>query len=282
MPDFLQNDPSLTNATPAGPSARGGIRGPRTFRSRRPGTASVDTPPLIPGPSEGPEGEAVKKERKKRSKLFTQYYGTVFLLLIAGFAVIGYSVLNPNIEAFKLANETINVRLQELDDSQSYLDSLDRSIAAAQSIPEETLERVEEALPREIGIPKLLKTMAVIAESNNISMTSIQFSQQSQGAASSDAVGTVARRSLELVPIDMDINLDAANYQITRAFLEDLERNVRVLDVRSITVNANDTEGTMSYTLQLTAYAVREAERAVSPLKDGAAPQDTEAVPPPI
>lgn len=217
----------------------------RAFSSKRPGTGK-------------PEKKTDKKKKKERSKLFTDYYGIFFMFLIGAFIGAGYFVLNPLYAEFKTLNSDIESQLQTLDDERNFLNSLDGSIAAAEEIPESTLIRVDEALPRDIEIPKLLSTIAMITKQNNIELSNIQFTPADKPKKTEKKK---RRTSVELIPLGISLTLQSDGYQATRRFLEDLEENVRVLDVKTITVTGNEQDGSLSYTLELTAYAIRKPER---------------------
>lgn len=243
MPDFLHEGSEIEVPEK---EASSGQKKPAAFKTRRPGSSK---------PEQKGEG---KKKKKESSKLFTEYYGIIFLFLIGIFIGGSYFVINPLYAEFKTVNGDIETKLQTLEDERSFLNSLERSIAAAESIPAETLARVDEALPQDVGIPKLLLTMSELSKQNEVRLTNVQFSP------TSEPKGIKKRRSsaIELVPIKINLTLEAPGYQSTRTFLEDLEENVRILDVSTINVSSNEQEGTLSYTLELTAYSIKKSERA--------------------
>jgi Tfp pilus assembly protein PilO len=202
---------------------------------------------------------AVKKKEKADSVLFVHYYGAMFLLLIAAFIGSGYFVLNPIYAELKTVNGEIESTALQLEDERMLLGSLERSIAAAEAIPAETLMRVDEALPRNDEIPKLLTTLSLIAERNGVELSGVQFTptEQPEGAKKGK------RMSVELATLGIHLTLSSPGYRATRSFLEDIEENVRIMDVKSITVTGNDQDGSIDYTLELIAYSVVEPQAAV-------------------
>lgn len=253
MPDFLHEGKETEVPETEAASASQGVKR-HAFRSRRPGS----------GRQEKKKADD-KKKKKEPSKLFTDYYGILFMFLIAAFIGAGYFVLNPLYAEFKTLNGEIESQLQTLDDERGFLDSLGRSIVAAEEIPESTLMRVDEALPRDIEIPKLLATIAMITEQNNIVLSNIQFTPAEKPK---ETEKKRRRTSIELVPLGINLTLQSDGYQATRKFLEDLEENVRVLDVKTITVTGNEQDGSLSYTLELTAYAIKKPTRPTSGFED--------------
>lgn len=197
-------------------------------------------------------GKPVKEKKKKKpSRLFVDYYGVMFLLLVAVFILAGFTLLWPLISEFKMANAEIESSVVTLKYERDYLESLQRSVAAAETIPPDTLMRVDEALPRRVGLPKLLQTMSLIAEQNGVSLSSVQFNEPKQSPAE-----TQQARALSATPLDINLTLGSPSYAATRRFLESVERNLRVLDVQQITVTSNEQSGELTYTLQLRTYTL--------------------------
>jgi len=262
MPDFLHEEKEKgPSASSMGAFPFPSIRR-HTFRSRRPGSGPSEKRVNVKGKNGTAKKGTAKKGQEKKGKekssaLFTDYYGMAFLGLIGAFAAAGYFVINPLFTEFREMNGEIEYRLQTLEEERDYFDSLERSIAAAESIPENTLLRVDEALPRDVQIPKLLVTIAKICALNDIALSNIQFSPVEE---SEEGQAIARRSSVEVIPFGISLTLQSSGYQATRSFLEDLEDSVRILDVSNITVTGNDQDGSLSYSLDLTTYAIQKKE----------------------
>jgi hypothetical protein len=204
---------------------------------------------------QGHEGdrEDVKKIVRNESPIFIHYYQSVFLVLIMLFVASGYLVLSPLITEFKKTNQSIGAKLNEKVEAESFLQSINNSISAAQSIPPETLERINESLPNEVQVPILLKTFANIAAKNGVKMGGIQISASEP---SSDSAGS---GGYALVPIRVAVSISAPGYLVMRRYLEDLQLYVRLMDVKSISVSGDDNSGEFSYSLDLTTYYLKKA-----------------------
>lgn len=219
---------------------------------------------------EAQEGDDTKRIVRKESPLLVHYYQSIFLLLIMLFIASGYFVLNPLIAEFKKTNESIRVKLQEKDDANAFLSSVDRSIAAAKSISPETLDRINESLPKEVQIPILLKTFAQLADQNGVEMSGIQFSPQGAQSDSPTYSG------YSLAPIQISLSIQAPGYLVMRKYLEDLQTNIRLMDVKSISVSGDDSTGAFSYSLELMTYyiqkqAVASPTNSIMPIGGGGA-----------
>ena len=182
------------------------------------------------------------KAQKPPSKLLTDYYGVLFLLMVLIFVSAAFIVLKPKLDDLKATNAETTARLEELNRDSAYLSSLDQSIAAAQTIPAETLAKVDRALPREQQIPELLVLFGDTADRDGVKITNVSFSDPSLGHAATSTVS-------ELI---VNMTVTAENYPQIKKYIRDLEVSLRLLDIVGINVS---TQGTQSaYALQLKTY----------------------------
>lgn len=190
---------------------------------------------------------------KQPSRILTEYYGAVFFFMVLIFILTAFVVLKPMLDQVKATNAQVVSMLTALDQETVYAGSLDQSIAAAQTIPSDVLDRVDRALPRRQGIPELLVLFEKTAERDGVSISNISFSDPARGAATT----TVA----ELL---VNMTVTAENYPRIKKFIRDLEVSLRLLDIVGINVS---TQGEVSaYALQLKTYTYQ------SPLKTTATP----------
>lgn len=211
-------------STPPSPISTGGapMLNPKLAEPPAPLPPSLDTPP-----TEDP------KAPKPPSRLWTEYYGAIFLLLTGAFLTAGFLFLRPLILEYRGIGGTITATSEQLRDENEYLESLQRSIEAARSIPEQTLDDVNEALPRDMSIPKLLQILAEIAQQNGVQLNSVQFSEPRLGDSSTGLFSAVQA-------MDINLGLQSSGYAYTRRFLDTLEHSLRLFDVQTITVAATN------------------------------------------
>ena len=270
MPDFLHEGKEAKTAS--SPPADSTMRAPTHAPSGPPSDVASEHHPSLSGRAQ----TAPPMKRKMPPAIFTHYYGIFFLLLVAAFLGGAYMLLVPRYMDMKsVANNTMSV-VATLEEEQSYLDALNRSIQAAEAIPAEALVKVDEAIPRsKTGIPKLLVTMSAIAEASGVQLGNVEFSE-------GEAAAGMKSKRIGLAPIQITTAVQADGYQEMRRFLSNLEKSLRLIDVNSINVTAatarDDASDAASerivftYSLQLTAYTLASVAQAASTPLQGASP----------
>lgn len=204
-----------------------------------------------------PELLTQDKEKKAPSRLFTDYYATAVLILIAVFVGVAFFVLRPMIIDIKETNAQTATRLETLDQQRAYLTSLSQSVAASKSISPEALDQVNRALPSDADIPLLLLQFSAAAAQRNIKIGSISFSEPQPArtagtSAPSPAGGATTTRAV--IPMDVSLTLNAQNYIDVKRFLADLESSLRLMDVVGISTSPSGKDKETAYQLQLRTY----------------------------
>lgn len=212
MPDFLNKDPASDQA--AAP--------PKRF----PHTPAPEVP-------RGDEAHPPAVTVKAPSRIWTDYYGAIFLLIVAVFIGVGTFVLRPLVINFRRLEGTIASTATLLQDEQGYLTSVEASISAAQSIPPETLANVDEALPHDADVPKLLQAVTLFAKKENVTLSSVQFT-----APPADSLGNGNPQT-----IDINMTVSLAGYAGLRQFLDGVEHSLRIFDMGAISVTSGDVGG---------------------------------------
>lgn len=192
---------------------------------------------------------------KRPSKILGEYYGSVFFVLTLAFLGAAVLVLKPMLDSVKEANARTEMGLQTLANEQGYLDSLDRSISAAENIPATVLTQVDRALPREPGIPELLVLLGDTAAKDGVQVTNVSFSEESAAAQQARTTSTVAE-------IGINLSVTAQNYPQIKRFLRDLESSLRILDVTGINVSTRGTESSYAILLKTYVYMPPRSTRA--------------------
>lgn len=192
------------------------------------------------------------KAMKPPSKLLTDYYGALFFLMVLIFVLASFILLKPKLDDIKATNAQTTTQLEAVNRETAYLTSLDQSVAAAQTIPAETLAKVDRALPREQQIPELLVLFGDTADRDGVKITNVSFSD--------GALGQAATSSVSELTVNMTVT--AQNYPQIKKYIRDLEVSLRLLDVVGINVS---TQGTQSaYALQMKTYTYSPAAKTAA------------------
>jgi Tfp pilus assembly protein PilO len=187
---------------------------------------------------------------KKPSKIFTEYYSSIILLLITALVGAGYLVIKPKIDEYKAIQANSELIKQNVENEQTYLAALRRSVSAAQSISPDVLTKVDKALPRSFSIPETLVMLNRSAMAANVKITNIAFSPVSDKVVSKTG----------LQSIQLTLNVSAADYRALKNFLSILEASLRMIDIQMLTVT-DFTEAGASFSLQLRTYYYPSADK---------------------
>jgi Tfp pilus assembly protein PilO len=209
---------------------------------------------LIPQPANVDNARPAAPKERHSSRLFTEYYASAFLFLLAAFVLVAFFVLRPLILRIREINSLTQSRIDRISSERGYLSSLEQSVAAAQTIPPTTLDDVQRALPNDQNIPSLLVQFGSAAVNNNLRIDSISFSDTRLAAKS-------ATTSL-VIPLDVGLTIHARTYFDVKRFLSEVETSLRIMDV--ITISSSGAGGELSYTLQLRTYTFKSSARTAT------------------
>ncbi len=183
---------------------------------------------------------------KPPSKLLTDYYGSLFFCLVLIFIGASFFVLKPKLDEVKTTNAQISTSLQQLQQNHEYLNSLEQSINAAQTIAPDVLHRVDQALPREQQIPQLLLLLSETADRDGVKLPSVSFSDTSLAVHSATS---------SITELGINLTATAQNYPQIKKYIRDLEVSLRLLDITGINVSISNASGKeTAYSLQMKTY----------------------------
>ncbi len=186
----------------------------------------------------------IETTKTTKSRWLVTYYGSMFFCLVLVGLGIAFFIIKPKIDSFKQRNADVAAAVETLQAEQAYVNSLEQSIAAAQTIAPDVLQQVDEALPREQRIPELLVLFGKVADRNHVKISNIAFA---------DAVSPSKSATSSIRELSINMTVIAENYPHIKKFIRDLEISLRILDVVAINVSAQGEEA--AYALQMRAYS---------------------------
>jgi len=174
-------------------------------------------------------------------------YGILLSLLIIIVSIVGYSSLlvpaYEDIQDLRGERESLSELAQKESESVAVVKNLIKEYSST-SVLADTLSIT---LPEEQEIASAVNQIRGIAASNDMLMTSFSLKPLSVDArAIDDIVKPVAtlRMNIELI----------GDYLSLQEYLRALETNVRLMDIKSITVNGGGSDGPYEYQVEVDTY----------------------------
>lgn len=196
----------------------------------------------------GSAGEVVIGRVKEQARFvnaaeqFLRAYRLIFVLLIVvclfGAALFVYSVYTTNVVDVQalLARNTV-----VLEQRQAELEKL-KSTKINFAQLEGSAQKILDVLPMSKDLPAIFVQMEALAVKQNLFLASLDVADDKDAAA--------GKKRLPLQKIIINISLTGGDYFALKGFLADVEKNLRLLDVRSLAY-APDTK---SFNISLAAY----------------------------
>ncbi len=136
------------------------------------------------------------------------------------------------------------VDLQKLQDNFNRLNGLEK----------DSLARLNFILPTEKDLPGLFVQLEKIADDSGFVLTNIDISEQKGESLASKSAGS-STVSDKIKKLNISITLIKGNYEDLLSFLDAVEKNLRLMDVVSITFAAGESP---AYAVNLTTYYLAE------------------------
>ena len=163
------------------------------------------------------------------------------LTLVAVLLLLGYAfVFRPQIAAIKYADRVAAIK-KEYQSKEAYLKKLDDLGSQYASFDPEDIDRIRKMIPSDEDVPGLLAMLETVANASDVQLTAINF-------GASDTTGLPGVQGISAV--NVAISLQHADYGRFKLFLDALESNLRLFDVRSASINPS----AANYSLTIRTY----------------------------
>lgn len=179
--------------------------------------------------------------RSKLAVWIARHLSASGLTLVGVLLLLGYAfVFRPQIGAIRNADR-VALLTGEHDAKTAYLKQLDALDAQYASFAPEDRDRLYQMIPRDEDVPGVLAIMEAAAVSSDAQLTAVNF-----GTADTSGLPGVQGVSA----INVAISLQHVDYPRFKLFLEALETNLRLFDVRSANIDPSNA----SYSMTIRAY----------------------------
>lgn len=149
------------------------------------------------------------------------------VLLLATFLVW------PQYREFKDLKEQIKQKQAEFSETEKYLSELSQ-ISEKLSNYQDSLEKIESALPQEFSLSSLLNFFQKESSENGLLLKNIN---QTEGERKEEPKGILAKVKETYINLSL-----TGTYPSLKGFLESLEKSSRLIEVENISINAAEKE----------------------------------------
>ena len=174
-------------------------------------------------------------------------YGILLSLLILIVSLVGYSsMLVPkyeDIQELRGERDSLNELVQKERDSVDAVKRLIKEYSSTSNLG----DSLSIALPDEQNIASAVNQIRGIADSNNMLMISFALKPLSVDARAIDSIVQ------PVATVRMSIDL-LGDYDSLQAYLRALETNIRLMDIKSITIGEGGTDGPYEYQIEVDTY----------------------------
>ncbi|MAG28580.1 hypothetical protein CL632_00320 [bacterium] len=203
--------------------------------------------------------DAKKKEKPVAinfmAQWFNQYYMQVSIAMSLIILVFGYLfVLGPKLAAARqVSGEAYNeviIERAELEQKLAYLSKLESSSAI---ISAKDIENIDVMIPSSPLTPQILTSIEDIARTSGVIIEGIDFVVPDEQLIKPDEeLSYILPQGISVVEVSLAVA--SSPYDTLKIFLSNLEKNIRLMDVSSITYTPVGT----NYTIILRAYYLSE------------------------
>ena len=171
---------------------------------------------------------------------FIKFYRLIFIVM----AVLLIIICGAGI--FSLYEPTIGSVKKAIADNQAVLAEKEQALNKLKSVKvsfdniEESAQKILDVLPAEKDLPSLFVQLEALAFKHNLFLKTVDVSTPDKGIEE-----TSESKKQELNKLVITLNISGGDYFTLKNFLADIEKNLRLLDIKSL-----------SYTPQSNAYSL--------------------------
>ncbi len=171
----------------------------------------------------------------------------ILILLSAGLL---YTFIMPQWDEVKALEAQQDMHKETLANASSIINLRDQLIGAYRSFPESDIDRIEKILPNSADLVGLAYEIDGIASNHGISIESVNIGER-QGSQASSIIEEEATPTHKSAGVSVSF---VSNYPNFSSFLADLEKSLRILDVRSVSFSVSDETGLYEHHIEFDTY----------------------------
>lgn len=158
---------------------------------------------------------------------------SIILIVAAGFLFFAFT--NPRFVGIKVLRAEEQTYDEALDRSKELISLRDALLSRYNSIPSDDLKKINSIIPDAVDSVRLIIEINAIAARHKLTLSDISVGQLDGGSTDSrDIPGRLGPASSAYGTASLSFEV-VARYETFRAFIADLERNLRLVDLSTIT-----------------------------------------------
>lgn len=173
---------------------------------------------------------------------------TAFILVLIS-AGLFYTVVMPQYKKVQVLRAQSAEYENILLDVSSLTEKRDNLLVKYQEMPKQEVDRVNKVLPDNIDTVRLATDFDSIASKYGISIKSIQ-TVVDKDDNSSNIIKSVSTKTYNSVEVSFSF---VSTYENFRKFMQDIEKSLRIIDIKSVAFNAGET-GLSEYKVTIQTY----------------------------
>lgn len=179
----------------------------------------------------------------------------ISIILIVAAALLFFFFTNTRFEGIKTLRAEEQIYDDALDRSKELISLRDALLSRYNAIPSEDLKKINSLIPDAVDSVRLIIEINAIAARHGLTLLDTVVGEVDAGATDSrDVPGRLGPESSSYGTASLSFEV-AARYETFRAFIGDLERNLRLIDISTISFGESSTgTGLTNYGVNLSTY----------------------------
>jgi Tfp pilus assembly protein PilO len=203
-----------------------------------------------------------ERQNKKKGRLNTilnEYYrlfATLIFLLVVALGI--WFLIWPEIsKSQKIAKEFLPEKMQEIDLLGKYtgkIKDLETLVSNIDNQYGRSLDLLRQVLPAQANVPELIAQVDALTRKSGFEMNSIDITES--GATSLVKKGDTKNIEINNTPlrlVNINLSVTGGSYPSFKILLDNIEKNIRLLDLNSVSFSGGTSEA-VGYNLNLRTY----------------------------
>lgn len=180
------------------------------------------------------QSDKIKKTFQISEKEKASSFVILVLLICFGLTYFSLVPIKNNYYANKVNIENTKREIKDLEDKRRILMNFSKTMEEKKSF----LSLVESALPKEAKVPEILYSLEKLATPNSVYIGNFSPKIEAEGSNTRTVVGAGGQQTPPQAWKRVELTFDiTGNYLNVREFIKDIENNLRIIDIASISVS---------------------------------------------